>query len=285
MHGFLSSFDASLFLGTELEYVCFYQSNVVLCFSGYEGKWIQTGGGWVLRSGNEVIEHNTGFPTQNSKLIGVIGKRLIKVDITGEADSILLHFESGMSIEIIDTSNEDRTSCLRWTAEDNHAIMDTNVEPMKTSDKEKKRGTKWMKFWIYVFLPALTLFFVFAQTTLLIKFNAPYKAFIYTAAVTVLLSCVIYGLHKRYPFAWWTNILGVVFFLLGVCYKGFSNNPPTETREQITIIGMFLIFITLHLIYWCKRRHLFCCADSPRRQKAILSIFAFSLFYIIFAFT
>ena len=126
MHLLPSSFDGSLFLGTTLDCVCFYRFSVVLRFVRYEkptlpdicpacgitlrafgdkGKWIQIESEWILRCGNEVVEHITGFPIQSSKLLCAIGKEVIRFDIDKEKNAILLQFESGISIEIIDTPN------------------------------------------------------------------------------------------------------------------------------------------------------------------------------------
>ena len=126
MHLLPVSFDGSLFLGTTLESVCFYQFSVALSFSSDEkptlpdvcpacgitlegfsdkGKWIQIESEWILRSGNEVIEHITEFPIQSSKLPCTIGKKVLKFDIDREKNSILLHLEADMSIEIVDTPN------------------------------------------------------------------------------------------------------------------------------------------------------------------------------------
>ena len=105
MHLLPSSFNGSLFLGTTLEYVCFFPYSVMLYFSYDNSKFIKVESRYILRSENEVLEHVTEFPIQSSKLLCCIGKKILKFDINRKENSILLHFESNMSVEILDTPN------------------------------------------------------------------------------------------------------------------------------------------------------------------------------------
>jgi len=105
MHYLPDSFDGSLFLGTEIELVCFFPFSIALGFSGDTSKWIQIESEWILRCGNEVLEHITEFPIQSSKLLSTIGKKVLKFDINREKNNILLHLDSDMSIEVVDTPN------------------------------------------------------------------------------------------------------------------------------------------------------------------------------------
>ena len=113
MHWIPSTFNGYLFLGTTLEQVCFFQFSIGLTFISYDCIWTQTDnrkliqieGEWILRHGNEVMEHVIDYPMKSSKLLCAIGKKVIKFDINREKNSILLHFESNINIEILDTPN------------------------------------------------------------------------------------------------------------------------------------------------------------------------------------
>ena len=168
---------------------------------------------------------------------------------------------------------------------DTKTISNLDAETVKSPLEESKKtcGTKWMKFWIYVFLPAFTLFFAFGQTTLIIKLNIPYKALIYTSHVTILLLSAIYGMHKRYLFAWWGNIFWVVLLFLNVLRKILIYDKTMGIVEQLTAVSIIIFLIMAHIIYWHNRKDLFISTDTFR-QKTVFAIFGFSLLCIVFWF-
>ena len=160
---------------------------------------------------------------------------------------------------------------------------------MKVLSDKKPRGTRWMKFWIYGLLPAYVILHTSLQTIGIMKVSrlyelSPYKPLLYTFMVTVLLLSVICGLHKRYPSAWWQNMIGIAIFFLSCVHAALSRNNINETWQQLINVGLIFAWTIPNIIYWRNRKDLFTCADSPCIQKTLCVIFGLSLFYIIFAF-
>ena len=151
-----------------------------------------------------------------------------------------------------------------------------------TKSMAKQHGTKWMTFWVYIWLPLITVCFACMQTHAIIKFGISYRAFIYTSAVVVFLTCLICGLHKKYVFAWWLNLFWIVGLAVIMGYQKLFDIANQEIIPKITTLCVITSWILCNIVYWWKRKYLFFHMNSSKFQKILLFIIGLSLIFIVY---
>jgi len=134
-------------------------------------------------------------------------------------------------------------------------ILQPEIALSRAIEFESKLGTKWLKFWNYVSLPAGGIFGI------LIALGTPALAII-TLPYAVLQFLVAYGLHNRRLWAWKWNWVLIVFLYIGNLIPeplSGTTNSPTELGIQFVarLVLMSLIWMWPNYVYWKKRKVLF----------------------------
>lgn len=127
-------------------------------------------------------------------------------------------------------------------------------------ENKSQLSTRWLFFYTYILLP-FNIFFSFGlplaeQEKFLeqgIRTQINPMVFVPIIIVSMFISFVIYGLHKRRLWGWTCNW----GFLVGTTLMGPMNTAPDIGTYIVAIILMSVMFLLPNYIYFKKRRYLF----------------------------
>lgn len=120
--------------------------------------------------------------------------------------------------------------------------------------------TRWLFFYTYILLPFNILFSfglpLAEQEKLLeqgIRTQINPMVFVLIIIVSMFISFVIYGLHKRRLWGWTCNW----GFLVGTTLMGPMNTAPNISTYFVAIMLLSVTYLLPNYIYFKKRRYLF----------------------------
>ncbi len=156
------------------------------------------------------------------------------------------------------------------------AVDPVILSPKKSTPQQKETAslpTRWLSLYNYGLLP-FWAFMALIMAVGFFQYNFIFSALNLT--YVILIGVLIYGLHKRFFWAWQCNwiVLAAIIFTPGISKISLGG-------YIVAIILKACLFTALFFIYFKKRRSLFLHGISPLKNNIIIAFF--SLFFLCIA--
>jgi hypothetical protein len=103
MYGLPADFDASVFVGRELEQITFTTNTIGLVFKGDIVVTVESS--LVFRAGESAEPIKESPPVESSGLMALLGRQVLLAD-TGADGSLTFHLSGGGTLALLDDSRE-----------------------------------------------------------------------------------------------------------------------------------------------------------------------------------